>query len=152
MEILQKIAQSFAPRGRLLADLAGIAGRLQGVFERLDRHAEACVYSQMKEKIEAVAAATGIHVKELNSVLSDNRLWSRLPDVPVRDGSNTWERISGDFIALSRINMELNQQAVRWQGLDAGLADRLWKVIREQIPLIDTLQEVVARSDPQALD
>jgi hypothetical protein len=53
---------------------------------------------------------------------------------------------------LARLNVDLNQQAVRWQAIDADIAQRLWSVVNEQIALIDGLQEIAARSDPQAID
>ncbi len=72
--------------------------------------------------------------------------------MPAHQGSNIWERISADQILLSRLYLDLNQQAVRWQGVDADVAERLWSVVNEQIALIDVLQEIAARSDPQAID
>jgi hypothetical protein len=152
MELLEKITQSFTQRGRLLNQLAILTGRLQGLIDRLSRHAEACIYPQMKAKIEEVVAALRVHAKTLNTILSANRVWARLPDLPAHQGTNNWERISGDQIVLSRLHVELNQQAVRWQAVDADVAQRLWSVISEQIASIDTLQEIAVRSDPQALD
>ena len=152
MELLEKITQSFTQRGRLLNQLAILTGRLEGLIDRLSRHAEACIYPQMKAKIEEVAVAAKAHAKTLNAILSDNRVWARLPDLPAHQGTNNWERISGDQIVLSRLHVDLNQQAVRWQAVDAEVAQRLWSVISEQTGLIDTLQEIAARSDPQALD
>jgi hypothetical protein len=152
MELLERITQSFTQRGRLLNQLAILTGRLEGLIDRLDRHAEACVYPQMKAKIEEVAAAAKAHTKTLKTILSDNRIWPRLPVLPAHQGANTWERISGDLVVLARLNLDLNQQAVRWQAIDADIAQRLWSVVNEQIALIDALQEIAARSDPQAID
>jgi hypothetical protein len=152
MGLLQKIGLSMTRSGRLLAQLASLTGRIQGLLDRLNRHAEACTYAHMKAKIKEVAAVTKAHVKMLNSILRDNRVWARLPEAPVHQGSNNWERVSGDLILLTRINVELNQQAVKWQGVNADVAQRLFAILKEQTPLMDTLQEIVARSDPQALD
>ena len=118
----------------------------------LEEYAQACIYAHMKAKIEEVAAVTKSHVKLLNSILRDNRVWARLPEAPVHQGSNNWERVSGDLILLTRLNVELNQQAVKWQGVNADVAQRLFAIVNEQTPLMDTLQAIVARSDPQALD
>jgi hypothetical protein len=152
MELLEKITQSLTQRGRLLGQLATLAGRMQGLADRLVRHAELCVYPQMDTKIEEVAAAVKSNTKILNSILSENRVWAKLPEMPAHQGTNNWERISGDQILLSRLNVDLNQQAVRWQAVDADIAARLWSVINEQTALIDTLQEIAVRSDPQAID
>jgi hypothetical protein len=152
MELLEKISQSLTQRGRLLGQLATLTGRMQGLADRLVRHAELCVYPQMDAKIEEVAAAVKNNTKILNSILSENRVWARLPEMPAHQGTNNWERISGDQILLSRLNVDLNQQAVRWQAVDADVAERLWSVINEQTALIDALQEIAVRSDPQALD
>jgi hypothetical protein len=102
--------------GRLFAQLASLTGRIQGLLDRLNRHAEASIYAYMKAKIEEVAAVTKAHVKMLNSILRENRGWARLPEAPVHQGTNNWERVSGDLILLTRLNLELNQQAVKWQG------------------------------------
>jgi len=152
MELFEKISQSLTQRGRLLGQLATVTGRMQGLAERLVRHAELCVYPQNKARIEEVAAAIKTHLKILNTILSENRVWARLPQMPAHQGSNIWERISADQILLSRLYLDLNQQAVRWQAVDADVAERLWSVVNEQIALIDVLQEIAARSDPQAID
>lgn len=152
MELLEKISQSLTQKGRLLTQLATITGRMQGLADRLTRHGEACVYPQMKAKIEEVAAAVKVHAKTLNAILSDNRIWARLPEMPAHQGINNWERISGDLVELGRLNSDLNQHAVRWLSADADISERLRNVADEQIALIDTLQEIAARSDPQAID
>ena len=79
MELLDRITQSITAKGRLLSQLASLTGRLQGLVDRLERHAESCAYPQMKLKIEDVTAATKIHAKILNGILSDNRVWAKLP-------------------------------------------------------------------------
>jgi len=152
MELLDRITQSITAKGRLLSQLAILTGQMQGLVNRLERHAEACVYPQMKVKIEEVAAGAKAHVKILNTILSDNRVWAKLPERPVHEGINNWERISGDLIMLGRLNVDLNQHAVKWMSVDADIAERLRTVVNEQMPLIDTLQEIAARSDPQAID
>lgn len=152
MEILERLTQSFTARGRLLKDLAALTGRMQGLVDRLVRHADACVYPQMKQKIEEVAAAAKLHARLLNTILSENRVWARLPERTAHEGINHWERISGDLVALGRLNVELNQQSVRWGTVDPEVAERLRTIINEQVPLIDALQEVAARLDPQAID
>ena len=152
MELLDRITQSITAKGRLLGQLSTLAGRMQGLADRIGRHAERCAYPQMKLKIEDVFTAVKIHVKVLNGILSDNRVWSKLPERAIHEGINTWERISGDLIALGRINVDLNQLSVRWMSVDADIAERLRTIVSEQIPLIDALQEVAARSDPQAID
>ena len=125
---------------------------MQGLADRLTRHGEACIYPQMKEKIEAVAAAVKAQVKTLNAILSDNRVWAKLPEMPAHQGINNWERISGDLVTLGRLNSDLNQHAVRWLSVDAEVSERLRNMAEEQIDLIDALQEIAARSDPQAID
>jgi len=152
MELLDRIAQSMTARGRLLKELAAMTGRMQGLVDRLDRHAKACVYPQMKTKIEEVVAGAGAHTKVLNTILTENRVWAKLPEHAVHEGINNWERISGDLVTLGRLNVELNQHAVKWMAVDADISERIRTVINEQVPLIDALQEVAARSDPQAID
>jgi hypothetical protein len=152
MELFERITQSITTKGRLLSQLAALAGRFQGLVNRLERHAEACVYSQMKAKIEEVAVGAKAQAKVLNSILSDNRVWAKLPERPVHEGINNWERVSGDLVTLGRLNVDLNQHVVKWMSVDADIAERLRTVVNEQVPLIDALQEVAARSDPQAID
>jgi hypothetical protein len=152
MEILERISQSLTAKGRLLKDLAALAGRMQGLVDRLERHGAACVYPQMKVTIEEVAQASTEHLKTLNSILSDNNVRAKLPERPVHEGINNWERISGDRVALGRLNVDLNQQSVRWLAVDAVTSERLRTIVNEQIALIAALQELAARSDPQAID
>ncbi len=152
MELLDRITQSLTARGRLLKELAAIAGRMQGLVNRVERHAQACVYPQMKLGLEQVAAAMKAHTKVLNTILSDNRVWAALPERPAHEGINNWERISGDLVLLGRLNVELNQHAVRWMSVDAEISEQLRAIVNDQVPLIDQLQEIGARSDPQAID
>jgi hypothetical protein len=152
MELLDRITQSLTARGRLLNQLAILTGQMQELAERVARHAETCVYAQMKDSLEEVAAAAQAQVKVLNGILSDNRVWSKPPERPAHQGINNWERVSGDLVTLGRLNVDLNQHSVKWMTVDADIAERLRTLIGEQIALIDKLQEVAARSDPQAID
>jgi hypothetical protein len=152
MELLDRITQSVTSKGRLLKELAVLTGRMQGLVDRLQRHAEACVYPQMKLKIQEVAAGVKAHAKLLNTILSDNRVWAALPEHVAHEGINTWERISGDLVTLGRLNVDLNQHAVKWMAVDADISERIRTVVNEQVALIDALQEIAARSDPQAID
>jgi hypothetical protein len=152
MEFLERITQSITAKRRLLNQLAILTGRMQGLVERLERHSEACVYPQMKTKIEEVTVTAKAQAKVLNGILSDNRVWAKLPERGVHEGINTWERVSGDLVTLGRLNVDLNQHAVKWMSVDADIAERLRTIVNEQVPLIDALQEIGARSDPQAID
>jgi hypothetical protein len=152
MELLERITHSLTAKGRLLKELAAISGRMQGLADRLERHGQACVYPQMKSKIEDVEAGIKAQTKVLTGILSDNRVWARLPERAGHEGINNWERLSNDLISLGKINVDLNQQSVRWMPVDADIAERLRALVNEQVPLIDGLQEVAARSDPQAID
>ncbi len=152
MELFERITQSVTAKGRLLNQLATLTGTMQGLVNRLQRHGEACMYPQMKLKIDEVAAGVKAHLKVLNSILGDNRVWAKPPQRPPHEGINNWERISGDLVTLARLNVDLNQHTVRWMSVDADIAERLRTIINEQVPLIDGLQEVAARSDPQAID
>jgi hypothetical protein len=152
MELLERITHSITAKGRLLKELAAISGRMQGLTDRLERHGQACVYPQMKLKIEEVEAGIKAQTKLLTGILSDNRVWARLPERPGHEGTNNWERLSNDLVSLGKINVDLNQQSVRWMPVDADIAERLRALVNDQVPLIDGLQEVAARSDPQAID
>ena len=152
MELLDRLSQSFTQRGKCLAQLAALTGQMQGLGERLTRHAEACIYPQMKAKIEGAAAVVKTHTTALNTILSDNRAWAGLPEMPAHQGINNWERVSGDLVTLQRLNSDLNQLAVRWLAVDGDISERLRNIADDQIALIDALQEIVARSDPQAID
>lgn len=132
--------------------MAELAGRTQGLHDRLARHAQACAYQHMKAKLDETAASVGAHVKTLNAILSERKVWAKLPENSTRDGSNNWERVSGDLAVMSRLHLDLNRQAVDWQGLEPEVADRLWAIVGEQNQLLSDLQEIVAKSDPQALD
>jgi hypothetical protein len=152
MELLDRLTQSLTARGRLLKELAAITGRMQGLVDRLQRHGAACMYPQMKAGIEQATEGVRTHAKALNNILSSNRVWAKLAGRTGHEGINNWERISGDLGVLAQINVELNQLAVGWTAVDADIADQLRTMVGEQVRLIDVLQEIAARSDPQAID
>src|ERR1700733_313152 len=95
MVFFQRLFSPVSARTELLEELAVLAGRNQGLVDRLKRHATLSS-ANIKARVEALAEKEAGHVKVLNSILADNSVWSKLPEPALHDGSNNWARLSGD--------------------------------------------------------
>lgn len=152
MRILHWFRSSLSPRETLLAELADIAGRKQSLIDRLKRHAGMCAYPNIKAGLEQLAIREAAHVKTLNAILADNGMWSRIPEPRTHDGSNNWERLNGDLELLAELSRMINQQAVRWEPVDAELAQRFAAMYPEDYDNTSVLRDLALKCDPQALD
>ncbi len=152
MGILRKIRLSISAEARLLAELAELTGHNQELAERLERHAKLCAYEQMRPHIETLARGERTHLKQLHAILSEHRVWSRLPENPVHEGSNNWERLSLDLELLMRLAHRLLRLSNRWEGINEAVSQRLLALSEEDAVAGTSLRSLVMKLDPQALD
>ncbi len=152
MGILQRIWTTPLPEERLLAELAEIAGRRLELAGRLARHAGLCAYPNIASGLGALAAREAEHARALEALLSGRHVWSKLARPMDAQGSNNWERLSRDLALLLELRREMNQQALRWEGIDPRFAERLHTIALEDDRGVDELRELTLKCDPQALD
>ncbi|HVB81232.1 MAG TPA: hypothetical protein VNE82_14940 [Candidatus Binataceae bacterium] len=152
MGILQRIWTPTAPEERLLAELAGIAGRHRELANRLARHAELCAYPNIASGLASLAARQSEHARALDAILKERHVWSKLPRAIFADGSSNWARVSGDLELMLDLSREVNQQALHWEGIDPSLAARLRTIALEDDRSLGELRKLALKCDPQALD
>ena len=152
MGILQRIRSLISTEARLLDDLAALAGKNQGLVDRLHRHAQRCKYEQMAPVLTELASKEQAHVKALSTILSEHRTWAKLPEAPTHEGLNDWERLSGDLELLSEIGLSMGQLAVFWEGLNTVITERLREISAEDSENSRTLRILALKADPHALD
>jgi hypothetical protein len=152
MGILQKIRWSISAEARLLNALAELAGKNQGLVERLQRHAQRCKYEQMSPVLTDLAAKERTHVKALGAILSEHRMWAKLPETPTHEGLNDWERLSGDLEVLAEIGLSIGKLAVWWEGSNAAITERLREISAEDSENTRALRKLALKADPHALD
>lgn len=152
MGILQRMWTATVPGERLLAELADIAGRHLELAGRLARHAELCAYPNIASGLGALAAREAQHARALEVILSEHHVWSKLARPIGAEGSNNWERLSGDLALLLDLRREMNQQALSWEGIDPQFAARLRTIALEDDRSLGELRELALKCDPQALD
>ncbi len=152
MGILQRLWSASAPEERLLAGLADVAGRHQELAGRLARHAELCAYPNVASGLAALATRQSEHARTLDAILSERHVWSRLPRPMGAEGASNWARVSGDLALMLELTREMNQQALRWEGIDPALAARLRAIALEDDRGLGELRELTLKCDPQALD
>jgi hypothetical protein len=152
MGILQRIFSAPAPEARILPELAEIAGRHRELASRLARHAELCAYPNIAAGLRALAARQAEHARALDALLAERHAWSKLPRPLGADGASNWQRLSGDLELLLELTRAMNQQALHWEGIDAGFAARLRTIAREDDRGLGELRELALKCDPQALD
>ncbi len=143
---------SRSQRETLLAELADITGRKASLIERLERHAELCQYSNIRTGLQQLAIGETVHLKVLNRILADNGLWSRPPEPPSHDGSNNWERLSGDLELSAEISRLINRQSVLWEAVDPQMAKRFQDMYGEDYDNTSLLRDLALKCDPQAFD
>src|SRR5580704_10753308 len=113
MWILEKIGIGSSAE-RLLEELSDIAGRYQALADRMARHAEQCTYPSMKTALERLAAKEARHAKALADFLAKRHRWASLIELQAREGTNNWERLTGDLTILSEASTELGHQVTHW--------------------------------------
>jgi hypothetical protein len=151
MGFFQRLFSPTSAREELLEELAAIAGRNQGLIERLKRHAP-LTSSNIKTGVEALAEKEAGHVKVLNSILADNNVWAKLPEAALHDGSNNWARLSGDLEVLGELAAELRLNAMRWESVDDGVAATLLELAIEDEVRESELRKLAMMCDAMALD
>jgi hypothetical protein len=151
MGFFQRLFSPVSARAELLEELAAIAGRNQGLVDRLKRHAP-LTSSNIKTGVEALAEKEAGHVKVLNSILADNNVWAKLPEAALHDGSNNWARLSGDLEVLGELAAELRLNAMRWESVDDGVAATLLELAIEDEARESELRKLAMMCDAMALD
>ena len=151
MGFLRRLFSPVSARAELLAELAALAGRNQGLVDRLKRHA-VLASANIKAGVEALAEAEEAHVKVMNSILADNNVWAKLPESPLHDGENNWARLSGDLALLGALAADLRITAMRWEAVDEGVADTLLELAIEDSDRESELRKLALLCDPLALD
>ena len=151
MGFFQRLFSPASARAELLEELAAIAGRNQGLIERLKRHAP-LTSSNIRTGVEALAAKEAGHLKVLHSILADNNVWAKLQEAALHDGSNNWARLSGDLEVLGELAAELRLNAMRWESVDDGVAATLLELAIEDEARESELRKLAMMCDAMALD
>jgi hypothetical protein len=151
MGFFRKLFSPASDRAELLDQLAALAGRNQGLVDRLKRHATLAA-ANIKAGVEALAEAEAGHVKVLNSILADRDVWSKLPEPALHDGSNNWARLSGDLEVLRSLAADLRLNAMKWEAVDEGVAATLLELAIEDEDRESELRQIALKCDALALD
>src|SRR5580692_6111936 len=151
MGFFQRLFSPVSARTELLEELAVLAGRNQGLVDRLKRHATLSS-ANIKAGVEALAEKEAGHVKVLNSILADNSVWSRLPEAALHDGSNNWARLSGDLEVLGTLEADHRRNAMKWESVDDGIAATLLELALEDEVRESELRKLAMMCDAMALD
>jgi hypothetical protein len=152
MGFFQKLfTPAVSARAELLEELAVIAGRNQGLVERLKRHA-ALTGASIKPGVEALAEKEAAHVKALHSILAEHNVWSKLPEAALHDGSNNWERLTGDLAVLAALASDLRLNAMKWESIDEDIVGKLRQLSIEDDDHESELRHLAMKCDALALD
>jgi hypothetical protein len=152
MGFFQRLRSPVSNEAGLLEELAVIAGRNQGLVERMRRHAEICPYPNIKAGVAALAEKEALHVKALNAILSDHNVWAKLPELPLHDGSNNWARLSGDLLLLASLAADLRLASVKWEPVSEALSTRFRNLANEDDGHESELRKLAMKCDAMALD
>ena len=138
---------------RLIDELEVLAGHCEELVNRMRLHAErATLYPAIADEVRAIAEREAAHERTLRGILADSGRWPRPPENLPRDGSNNWERLSGDLEILVQFTVELQRQAMRWESENLAIGETLNKIASEASDSEFKLRRLTAKLDPQALD
>lgn len=151
MGFFQRLFSPASARAELLEELSVLAGRNQGLVERLKRHAPQTALN-IRTGVEALAEKEAGHVKVLNSILADRNVWAKLPEAALHDGSNNWARLSGDLEVLGTLAADLRLNAMKWESVDDGVAATLLELAIEDEYRESELRKLAMMCDAMALD
>jgi hypothetical protein len=151
MGFFQRLFSPASARTALLEELAELAGRNQGLVDRLKRHA-ALTAGNIRTGVETLAEKEAGHVKVLNSILANDNVWSKLPEPALHDGSNNWARLSGDLEVLGTLAADLRLSAMKWESVDEGVADTLLELAIEDDERESELRRLALKCDALAID
>jgi len=151
MGFFQKLFSPASGKAELLEELAAIAGRSQGLVDRLKRHA-ALASANIKSGVEALAEAEAAHVKVMHAILADHNVWAKLPEAALHDGSNNWARLSGDLEVIRTLAADLHNNAMKWESVDEGVAGKLRQLAIEDDERESELRKLALKCDALALD
>jgi hypothetical protein len=152
MGFFQRLRSSGSSEASLLEELAVLAGKNQGLVERMRRHAEICPYPNIKAGVAALAEKEARHVKALNAILSDRNVWAKLPELPLHDGSNNWARLSGDLAILASLAADLRLASVKWEPVNEALSIQFRELANKDDEHESELRKLAMKCDAMALD
>jgi len=152
MGLLDRIRGAFTQEPQRIDELARLAGRCEALVNRMRRHAAMCGYPAMAKEVGEIAEREALHEKELRNLLAGYNTWPRPPQTDPREGANNWERLSGDLAILLLFSQELQRHALKWEGENPNLAQRLFEIAEESASNEMALRRITAKCDPLALD
>jgi hypothetical protein len=151
MGFFHRLLSPASARAELLEELAVLAGCNQGLIDRLKRHA-ALTSSNIKTGVEALAEKEAAHVKVIHSILADHNVWAKLPEAALHDGSSNWARLGGDLGVISALAAALRINAMKWESVDEGVAEKLLQLAIEDEDRESELRKLTLKCDALALD
>ena len=138
---------------RLIDELGTLAGHCEELVNRMRLHTvRATLYPAIANEVRAIAEREAAHERTLRGILAESGRWPRPPENLPRDGSNNWERLSGDLEILLAFSQELQRQAMRWESENPAIGEMLRKIATEAGEDEFELRRLVAKLDPQAID
>jgi hypothetical protein len=152
MGFFQRKRSPASSEAGLLEELAVLAGKNQGLVERMRKHAAILPAQNIKVGVIALAEKEARHVKQLNAILSDHNAWAKLPELPLHDGSNNWARLSGDLELLGTIAADLRLASVKWEAVNEAISNQLRDLANDDDGHESELRKLAMKCDAMALD
>ena len=120
---------------------------------QLRAHAERVPYPNLATTLLELAAEEDAHATLLEQHLE--RVGGRLngtPAIATRSGRNYWERLTIDLEMLRAKSKRYLELAQHWDVDDAAAAALLTELAHQDAAMCRVLADLIARSDPHALD
>lgn len=120
--------------------------------QQLRRHADEAPYAQAAERLREIADLDSARAERLCTEIE--RLGGSVspPETTPRGGKNHWSRLVADLEDTRAASKRYLEQAIRWDIVRPEISELLRGLEREEQQLRLRLQDLIARSDPHALN
>jgi hypothetical protein len=123
------------------------------LVRQLDLHAQTAPYPQVGDRLrELLAAASADRQTVVQRLAALGRRASENGSEDVRGGRNSWERLIADLEEYRALVRNLSELELRWHDHHPDDAQLLHGLREAAVRHRDAIVDLIARSDPHAID
>ncbi len=134
------------------AELEAIYAEVERLARQLAEHAQRAPYPHVEERLRELHVEQERTAEEVAVKLAELGRRASPDGRPTRGGRNAWERLAATIEDYRRLINRLAQLEIRWEDERPEDALFLHRLRRQASAHRDALADLLARSDPHAID
>lgn len=144
----------FKTESEKIADgLESVHDEVLRIARQLESHAEVAPYPQVAERLKEISGAEEDNARALGDrLIALGRQPGPNRHGALRSGRNSWERLVIDLEDYRALLRQLSQLWIRWDDEQPAVAQVVRHVLDSATRNRDSLNDLVARADPHAID